>query len=138
MQRLPKSRRSFLALFAQLTIILSLPALALKADTAAAQEGRSPFTGVWKEHWSPDTETDVKYHDEMAIGVDAVGRAKVLMLARDQTFFDEKINGDTITFTLQTSFLVKYTLKLSDDGTTLSGSAETPNKTVKIRWERIR
>jgi hypothetical protein len=134
MMRLPRSsRRGFI------TALVLLPAIAaLSAGQAAAQQQRSPFTGVWKEFWSPDTETDVKYHDEAAIGVDAVGRAKVLMLSRDQTFFDEKIDGRTISFTLQTSFLVKYKLTLNEDGSVLEGEAETPNKNVNIRWERIR
>ena len=133
------SRRGFIAVFAYLSLALALPALALRPDVAAAAEGdRSPFTGVWKEFWSPDTTTDVNYNDEYAIGVDAVGRPKVLMLSRNQTTFDEKIDGQTITLTLQTSFLVKYTLKLREDGSALDGTAETPNKTVKIRWERIR
>jgi hypothetical protein len=137
---LPKtSRRGFVAAFARLALILAMPALALEADTAAAQQqDRSPFTGVWKEFWSPDTTTDVNYNDEYAVGVDAVGRPKVLMLSRNQSIFDDKIDGQTISFTLQTSFLVKYSLKLREDGTALDGTAETPNKTVKIRWERIR
>ena len=60
------------------------------------------------------------------------------MLSRNQTIFDEKIDGRTISLTLQTSFLVKYTLTLREDGSALDGTAETPNKTVKIRWERLR
>jgi len=139
MSCLPKtSRRGFIAVFAQLSLALAMSALALEPATAAAQQERSPFTGVWKEFWSPDTETDVKYNDEMAVGLDAVGRPKVLMLSRNQTIFDEKIDGQIITFNLQTSFLVKYTLTLREDGSALDGTAETPTKTVKIRWERIR
>lgn len=104
-----------------------------------AADDEPTIGGVWSETWKPGEKTDVDYNDEYAVGLDGKNRPKVIILGRNQTCDEEEIDDDgALTFTLHTSFAVKYKLHLSKDGKSMTGTATTPNEVARVVWKRVR
>lgn len=97
------------------------------------------IVGEWKEYWGIPGETDVTYNDQYGIVRTPDGKLKVSILNRNQSIWDERMDGGILTFKQRTdAFIVAYELKLQSDGKWLIGTATTPYKTVPIRWERLK
>jgi len=99
------------------------------------------YKGKWKEYWNPDGDTDVIYHDQYDV---TIYKNKINITIRDESgnlrddkISDVKFNNGKLSFSLFTSFNVKYVLKIDDTGKWLQGSAVTPKDTYLIKWERI-
>jgi len=97
--------------------------------------------GTWKEYWNPDGNSDVTYHDHYTI---TPGNGKIDITVtteagdpQDQHVSDVSYIKGELTLKIQTSFEVKYTLRLDKTGKWLLGSALTPENTYLIKWERV-
>ena len=126
-------------------VLLLLVGLLLLAGcrTASTQDqlARPAITvlGEWKEHWGTPGQTDVTYHDRYRVTQTRDGNVKVQILSRNQRIYDEKLDGTLLTFTQRTdAFVVKYSLTLQQDGSWMVGTATTPQKVVKVKWERTK
>jgi len=129
------SRQTLRSLSAMFVVCLPL---CVAAPCRAADDARRSIVGVWSETWSPGEPTDVDYHDEYAVGLNAEEQPKVLILWRNQTIEKERLDEGVLTFTLHTSFPVKYSLSLANEGKSMIGTATTPKKTVRVIWKRLR
>jgi len=94
--------------------------------------------GEWKEHWGTPGETDVTYNDQYRVSRADDSKIKVTILDRTQVIEDAHLEGNTLTFTQHTTFAVKYSLTLQPDNKWMIGTATTPEKVVKVKWERTK
>lgn len=130
-----------LTLAIALTFAVVAPALGCggKPAPAAPSEARPAQLGAWREFWGVEGETDVTYHDEYEV---AMSGGQPVVRPRNQEHPDDirsvRIDGDAFDLVIHTSFDVHYQLRLDPGGDSMSGTATTPDKTVPIRWERIR
>lgn len=109
-----------------------------RSPAPPAPSQKQLLKGRWKEYWGKAGETNVTYNDEYRIAVDSYGT--VLMTdtsSKEQKIDQIAFSGSRLSFSVHTSFEVKYTLDLQPDGKVLTGTAQTPNKVVEIRWEKI-
>jgi hypothetical protein len=116
------------------------PPAQVPANTAQPEAESGPtIEGDWKEYWGVAGQTDVTYHDEYRVDVDPDGAVSVSLVGahEEQEIVDEAYVDGALTFTLTTSFQVRYRLELEPGGGWLAGSATTPKETVPIRWERL-
>ncbi len=107
--------------------------------TAAVPAQRPTVVGKWLEFWGKPGETDVAYHDQYQVGYDG---DKPFVRPLDQAHADVinsvTIDGDNVDLIIRTSFEVHYQLHLDPGGDSMTGTATTPDRTLPIRWERIR
>lgn len=106
----------------------STPQQPLKAPTPASTA--NGVFGTWKEHWP-----SVTYNDEFEVSSAPGGGVTVRILDRSQPITGAALNGKKLTFTLTTSFDIKYSLELQVNGD-LVGTGTTPNGTYNVTWVR--
>lgn len=115
------------------------PSTSPPTTTAAAAAEQLTVVGSWREFWGVPGKSDVEYHDEYQVGYDGE-RPFVLPLNKEHAdaINSVTIDGDNVDLVIHTSFDVHYQLHLDRGGASMTGTATTPDKTVPIRWERIR
>ncbi len=134
-------RRRYLihALLAGLLLLAGCARTARAPVQESAQRPAVTVAGEWKEHWGSPGQTDVTYHDLYRVAGANDGSIKVQILGRDQTIYDEHLEGMVLTFTQHTdTYVVHYALTLQQDGQWMAGTATTPKSVVNIRWERTK